>query len=110
MIQTLQPTFVLVHGAGMGAWCWFKVLAELKQQRFDAVAIDLASAGIHPADANSVTTIDQLAQPLLDFVANFSGQKNVSPLLLLRTEEAFVNRKMDCSCFISTECRENRVG
>lgn len=23
--------FVLVHGAGMGSWCWFKIMSELKQ-------------------------------------------------------------------------------
>ncbi|KAG6552257.1 hypothetical protein Mapa_006107 [Marchantia paleacea] len=75
--EKCKPTFVLVHGAGMGGWCWFKIMSELKQQGFDAVAIDLAAAGIHPADANSVTTIAQLAQPLVDFVANFSDQNNL---------------------------------
>lgn len=70
--------FVLVHGAGMGSWCWFKIMSELKQQGFDAVGTDLAAAGIHPADANWVTITAQLTQPLVDLVANFIDKKNVS--------------------------------
>jgi pimeloyl-ACP methyl ester carboxylesterase len=39
-------TFVLVHGAWHGAWCWFKVIPLLEQAGHAVVALDLPSHGI----------------------------------------------------------------
>jgi pimeloyl-ACP methyl ester carboxylesterase len=56
---------VLVHGAGMGAWCWYKSLALLQDSGLEPVAIDLAGSGRHSADPNEVATLEQYAEPLL---------------------------------------------
>jgi pimeloyl-ACP methyl ester carboxylesterase len=56
---------VLVHGAGMGAWCWYKSLALLQDSGLEPVAIDLAGSGRHSADPNEVASLEQYAEPLL---------------------------------------------
>jgi pimeloyl-ACP methyl ester carboxylesterase len=51
----MMATFVLVHGAWHGAWCWEPVAAELARQGHRATAIDLPSHGADPTDASGVT-------------------------------------------------------
>jgi pimeloyl-ACP methyl ester carboxylesterase len=41
-----MATFVLVHGAWHGAWCWFKVVPLLQEGGHRVIAIDLPSHGI----------------------------------------------------------------
>jgi pimeloyl-ACP methyl ester carboxylesterase len=41
-----MTTFVLVHGAYHGAWCWHKVVPELEARGHDVVAFDLPAHGI----------------------------------------------------------------
>ena len=36
-----MTTFVLVHGASHGSWCWDKVVPLLEAQGHQAVAVDL---------------------------------------------------------------------
>ena len=40
-----MATFVLVHGAWHGAWCWFKVIPLLEERGHTVVAVDLPSHG-----------------------------------------------------------------
>ena len=40
-----MTTFVLVHGAWHGAWCWDKLVPELEQLGHRAVTLDLPGAG-----------------------------------------------------------------
>lgn len=37
--------FVLIHGTGMGAWCWDRVIPVLRALGHDAIAIDLPGHG-----------------------------------------------------------------
>ncbi|CAL5367702.1 unnamed protein product [Camellia sinensis] len=46
--------FVLVHGGGFGAWCWYKTIALLEEGGFRVTAIDLTGSGIHSFDTNSI--------------------------------------------------------
>src|SRR3954470_22180640 len=39
----MAPTFVLVHGAWHGAWCWEALLPELGERGVEALAVDLPS-------------------------------------------------------------------
>ena len=36
-----MTTFVLVHGAGHGAWCWEKLTRELEARGQQAIVMDL---------------------------------------------------------------------
>ncbi|MGO1543165.1 MAG: alpha/beta fold hydrolase [Gulosibacter sp.] len=47
-----MTTFVLIHGAGDGAWHWHLVEAELRARGHDVVAPNL------PADDDSATNDD----------------------------------------------------
>lgn len=68
--------FVLVHGGGFGAWCWYKSMAFLKEAGFEADAIDLTGSGIDATDSNSITSFAQYVKPLVDFLENLGdGQK-----------------------------------
>lgn len=40
-----MASYVLIHGAWHGAWCWDKVVPLLKQQGHTAIAIDLPAHG-----------------------------------------------------------------
>ncbi|AZQ74761.1 MULTISPECIES: alpha/beta fold hydrolase [Streptomyces] len=52
--DTDRPTFLLVHGAWHGAWCWDPVRAALDADGWRSHAVDLPSAN-HPADRRDGT-------------------------------------------------------
>lgn len=57
-----MTTFVLVHGAYHGAWCWHEVVAELDARGHTAVAPDLPAHGIDTTPVTEVTFEDYLAR------------------------------------------------
>lgn len=74
--------FVLVHGGGFGAWCWYKTIALLEESGFKVAAIDLTGSGVHSFDTNNITSLSQYVKPLTDFLENLpEGQKVLIVLL-----------------------------
>ncbi|KAK4280316.1 hypothetical protein QN277_011955 [Acacia crassicarpa] len=68
--------FVLVHGGGFGAWCWYKTIALLEEGGFKVTAIDLTGSGVHSYDTNKITCLSQYVKPLTDFLENLAeGEK-----------------------------------
>ncbi|XP_043712755.1 methylesterase 17-like [Telopea speciosissima] len=61
--------FVLVHGIGHGAWCWYKIRPLLESSGHKVSCLDLKSAGIDTSDASSVLTFHDYNQPLIDFLS-----------------------------------------
>uniref|UniRef100_A0A0D9V9Y3 AB hydrolase-1 domain-containing protein n=1 Tax=Leersia perrieri TaxID=77586 RepID=A0A0D9V9Y3_9ORYZ len=61
--------FILVHGFGQGAWCWYKVVTMLRSEGHRVTALDLAASGVHPARIDEVNSFEEYSQPLLDAVA-----------------------------------------
>ncbi|XP_057818000.1 methylesterase 8 isoform X3 [Cryptomeria japonica] len=59
--------FVLVHGACFGAWCWYKVADLLIKGGHIVSALDMASQGINPTDADHISTLEEYNQPLTEF-------------------------------------------
>lgn len=55
-----MSTFVLVHGAWHGAWCWEKVVPRLEARGHQVVAVDLPSHGDDPAPPQQVTLPDYI--------------------------------------------------
>ncbi|KAM0901320.1 hypothetical protein ACQ4PT_020074 [Festuca glaucescens] len=39
--------FILVHGLGHGAWCWYKVVVALEAAGRRVTTVDLAASGAH---------------------------------------------------------------
>lgn len=50
-----MSTFVLVHGAWHGAWCWYKVVALLEARGHRAIAPDLPGHGVDRTPLPEVT-------------------------------------------------------
>lgn len=50
-----MSTFVLVHGAYHGAWCWYEVETELESRGHDVVTFDLPAHGV------DTTPVDEVA-------------------------------------------------
>jgi pimeloyl-ACP methyl ester carboxylesterase len=53
-----MPTFILVHGAYHGVWCWVKVLPELEARGHRAIALDMPGCGDDRTPLSQVTFDD----------------------------------------------------
>ena len=73
--------FVLVHGGGFGAWCWYKTIALLEEGGYKATAIDLAGSGVHSFDPNRITSLLQYVHPLTDFLQMLPEGEKVFELI-----------------------------
>ncbi|CAN4124602.1 unnamed protein product [Withania somnifera] len=69
--------FVLVHGGGFGAWCWYKTTTLLKESGYQVDAVDLTGSGAHFFDCNNITTLSQYVKPLTDFLEKIHHDKKV---------------------------------
>ncbi|KAK0575808.1 hypothetical protein LWI29_007465 [Acer saccharum] len=69
--------FVLVHGEGFGAWCWYKTIALLEEAGLLPTAIDLTGSGIDLTDTNSVVTLAEYSKPLIDYLENLPEDEQV---------------------------------
>ncbi|XP_010533980.1 PREDICTED: methylesterase 18 isoform X2 [Tarenaya hassleriana] len=69
--------FVFVHGAGHGAWCWYKLKNKLCENGHKATCIDLKGAGINLADPNTISSLEEYNKPLLDFLSELPGNEKV---------------------------------
>ncbi|XP_051117774.1 methyl jasmonate esterase 1-like [Andrographis paniculata] len=70
--------FVLVHGGGHGAWCWYKVVTLLRSGGHTATALDLASCGRDPRRVEEIPAIEDYVEPLFQFMEGLpAGEKVV---------------------------------
>ncbi|KAL5713597.1 putative methylesterase 12 [Ranunculus cassubicifolius] len=69
--------YVLVHGEGFGAWCWYKTVALLEEAGLIANAIDLTGSGIDRTDTDSISTLAEYAKPLTDFLQSLPEDEKV---------------------------------
>ncbi|PNX96254.1 methylesterase chloroplastic-like, partial [Trifolium pratense] len=69
--------FVLIHGEGFGAWCWYKTVALLEEVGLQPVALDLTGSGIDLTDSNNVTTLAEYSKPLTNYLENLPEDEKV---------------------------------
>lgn len=69
--------FVLLHGEGFGAWCWYKTIALLEEAGMLPTALDLTGSGISPTDPNGVTTLAEYSKPLIDYLEKLPEDEKV---------------------------------
>ncbi|KAL8473627.1 hypothetical protein ACS0TY_030462 [Phlomoides rotata] len=70
--------FVLVHGFGHGAWCWYKLKTLLESNGSTRVtALDLAGCGVHPTPLDRISSISDFVQPLMHFLASLPDHEKV---------------------------------
>lgn len=60
--QNSEKTYLLVHGAWHGDWCWDKVVPLMEAKGYKVVAIDLPSHGADTTDASTVTFDDYVSK------------------------------------------------
>ena len=73
----MAETFVLVHGAWHGAWCWAAVINQLEMLGDRAYAVDLPSHGMNRADRATVTLASYV-----DSVAEFIERHDLKDVVL----------------------------
>ncbi|KAL0341182.1 UNVERIFIED_CONTAM: Methylesterase 17 [Sesamum radiatum] len=64
------PHFVLIHGIGGGAWCWYKIRCLMENSGYRVSCLDLKGAGMDPTDPNTVLSFNDYNKPLLDFLSS----------------------------------------
>ncbi|XP_030452286.1 putative methylesterase 11, chloroplastic [Syzygium oleosum] len=69
--------FVLVHGGGFGAWCWYKTIALLEEGGFKVTPIDLTGSGFNSFDTSEVTSLSQYVKPLTDHLEKLANDEKV---------------------------------
>ncbi|KAF5183910.1 Salicylic acid-binding protein [Thalictrum thalictroides] len=69
--------FVLVHGLGHGAWCWYKVRTLLESLGDQVTALDLAASGVNLKKLDEFDTMLDYSQPLLEFMETVSVDERV---------------------------------
>ncbi|KAH7850768.1 hypothetical protein Vadar_002713 [Vaccinium darrowii] len=63
-----EKHFVLVHGAGHGAWCWYKVATLLRSAGHRVTALDMAASGVNPKQLKELRSWTDYFQPLMEFM------------------------------------------
>jgi len=58
--QPAGKTFILVHGAGHGSWCWKKVVPLLEAKGYKVIALDLPSHGVDTVRLASIKLADDV--------------------------------------------------
>lgn len=72
-----ESHFVLVHTAGHGAWCWYKLVPLLKSTGHNVTAFDLAASGINPKHVLDVPFVSDYFRPLTEFMASIPRHEKV---------------------------------
>ncbi|KAK9757488.1 hypothetical protein RND81_01G165600 [Saponaria officinalis] len=76
-LATSRQHFVLVHGSGHGAWCWYKVRPVLESLGHTVTCIDLKGSGDDPSDPKSVLSFEDYNKPLVDLLSSPSLHQKV---------------------------------
>ncbi|XP_065864363.1 putative methylesterase 11, chloroplastic [Euphorbia lathyris] len=101
--------FILVHGGGFGAWCWYKIITLLEESGCRVDAVDLTS----DSHTNPITTLSEYTKPLIDILQNLKeGEKvilvghDIGGACISHVMELFPD-KIDKSVFISATMLSN---
>ncbi|MFZ0660135.1 MAG: alpha/beta fold hydrolase, partial [Candidatus Binataceae bacterium] len=73
----MAETFVLVHGAWHGAWCWAAVINQLEKLGDRAFAVDLPGHGQNYADRSKITL-----QSYVDTVVRYIEERDLRSIVL----------------------------
>ncbi|XP_050204925.1 salicylic acid-binding protein 2-like [Mercurialis annua] len=69
--------FVLVHGAGGGAWVWYKVKPRLEASGHRVTVLDMAASGKHPKTYKEVHSFNEYNEPLMQFMGSLHENEKV---------------------------------
>ncbi|KAE8701225.1 hypothetical protein F3Y22_tig00110548pilonHSYRG00570 [Hibiscus syriacus] len=77
MERKKEGHFVLVHGACHGAWCWYKVIVQLKSMGHKVTALDMAGYGVHAKQVHEIHSFFDYFEPLMPFMASLKPEEKV---------------------------------
>ncbi|KAM3341143.1 methyl jasmonate esterase 1-like [Capsicum galapagoense] len=69
--------FVLIHGAGHGAWAWYKIIALIKNSGHNVTALDLGASGVNPKQVLEVPHLSDYFSPLMEFMNSLPADEKV---------------------------------
>ncbi|GAA0147648.1 esterase [Lithospermum erythrorhizon] len=69
--------FVLVHGVGHGAWCWYKIKCLLEISGYKVSCPDLKGCGVDQTDVTKILSFDDYNKPLVDFLSSLPDDEQV---------------------------------
>ncbi|KAJ4710764.1 Methyl esterase [Melia azedarach] len=77
-VECLETShFVLVHGGGFGAWCWYKTMTLLEECGFKVNSVDLTGSGVSSFDTNGITSLAQYVEPLINILNKLGNEEKV---------------------------------
>ncbi|KAI0494336.1 hypothetical protein KFK09_024470 [Dendrobium nobile] len=69
---------ILVHGEGLGAWCWYKIVPMMEEAGMHPVALDLAGSGANDCiNINNITSLEDYSKPLMNYLCSLTGDEKV---------------------------------
>ncbi|XP_062075493.1 methyl jasmonate esterase 1-like [Humulus lupulus] len=81
---TKHSHFVFVHGAGHGAWCWYKVATLLQSMGHNVTTMDLTASGINPIQVSQVNgSLVDYAKPLMNYMASLPAAATAEKVVLV---------------------------
>ncbi|KAK1311751.1 Methylesterase 17 [Acorus calamus] len=72
-----SPHFVLVHGLGHGAWCWYMIRCLLEASGYKVSCVDLLGAGIDRSDADSILSFKEYNRPLIELISTIPKNEQI---------------------------------
>ncbi|XP_022931632.1 methylesterase 2-like [Cucurbita moschata] len=75
--ESTYSHFVLVHGACLGAWSWYKVITLLQTAGHKVTALDMAAAGINQTQPESLASLTEYFEPLLSFMEALPSDERI---------------------------------
>nr|XP_004300558.2 PREDICTED: salicylic acid-binding protein 2-like isoform X2 [Fragaria vesca subsp. vesca] len=69
--------FVLVHGSGHGAWCWYKLATLLSSTGHNVTTLDLPASGINQTQQQQLHSFSDYAEPLFEFLGSLPPEEKV---------------------------------
>ncbi|CAI9780739.1 unnamed protein product [Fraxinus pennsylvanica] len=77
MEENQQKHFVLVHGACLGAWSWYKLQPLLEAAGHRVTAFDLSASGIDPKSLDELRTFPDYTLPLFKVMESIPPDEKV---------------------------------
>lgn len=71
--QNKEKTYLLIHGAWHGAWCWNKVVPLMTSKGYKVIAIDLPGHGSDTTNAHAIL-LDDYVKKVTDTANGIEGQ------------------------------------
>lgn len=66
--------FVLVHGGGHGAWCWYKIKPVLEASGHRVTVVDLMASGVNMSKVEEIQSLEDYSKPLLEVIESFGSE------------------------------------